>query len=824
MNPIRPGIPFVFTGRRGNLLGVLVLLMSIAGVPYLNPQLRAAPGSFRVEPEAVGLRGRRDTFQILVEEGSGERMIDRTSEALYTTSAPEVVGVSPRGLLEARSDGRATSQVRLGASQRVVDVTVTETGRPGARHFERDVVPVLTRYGCSSSTCHGKAEGQNGFKLSIFSFDPAADYEALIRDSRGRRVNTGAPDLSLLLRKASGDLPHGGGRRFEPDSRPYRALREWIESGAPEGDSTVGVVTGLRIEPAERRFDFGSKQQLRVTAIYEDGRQVDVTAMAKYQSNNEGIATVDEEGLMSVGHHPGQVAIMANYRENFAVCVGIVTGTPTGLAWQAPATRNFVDELVWRKLQKLHVLPSEPASDADFLRRIYIDLVGTLPTSAEARAFLSDEHPQHRERLVDALLKRPEYATYWALRWADLLRVDRGALGSKEAYAYYRWIRSSVAMNKPVDQFARELLTAEGPVAEAPQASLFKAIQDPGKQASAISQVFLGIRIECAECHHHPFDRWSQADYHSMTAFFKQLKWIGAAESQALIAEGPAETTHPRTGEVLAARPLGSTATAAPNTDSRQLLAHWMTAPDNPWFARNVVNRIWAHFLGRGIVEPVDDVRATNPPANEELLAALADHFTTSGYDLKALIKTITTSQVYQLSSTPNASNEQDSQSYSRALLRPIPAEVLLDAISQVTGIPEKFQGVAAGARAIELWDSSVKHEFLRLFGRPARKSACECERVSEPSVSQVLHLMNAPSLHAKLTHEAGQIPRLEREIPDDRELVNELYLTVFNRFPSVEEAAACGNFLAKATGPRRQAAVDLAWSLMNTLEFAFNH
>ena len=808
---------------RRALARVLIGVLAVLALVPSGRRAHAGPVGVHVVPAAVRLDGRRATFQVLVEEGSGEDVLDRTAQAFYESSAPEIVTVSDRGLLEAHGDGEATIRVRVGKTEQVARVLVEET-EERRLEFERDIVPLLTRYGCSSSSCHGKAEGQNGFKLSIFSFDPSADYDALVRDSRGRRVSPGAPDLSLLLRKGINAVPHGGGRRFEAGSRPYQLLREWIEAGAPRGDPRVGVVAGLRLEPAERRFDFGATQQLRVTAIYEDGREADVTAMAKFQSNNEGVATVDEHGLVTIGHHPGQVAVMAGYRENFAVSIGMVTGPADDVAWSAPEAKNFVDEVVWRKLKKLQVRPSQPATDADFLRRVSIDLLGTLPTSGEARAFLSDTGSDRRERLVDALLKRPEYATYWALRWADLLRVDRQALGPKQAYAYYRWIRNNVAANKPFDHFAREILTAEGPVSEAPQANLFRAIKEPGKQASAISQVFLGIRIECAECHHHPFDRWSQSDYHAMTAFFEPLKWIGTKETEALIADGPAEKTHPRTGQVLAARPLGSRVTAPPDTDSRQLLARWMTAPENPWFALNVVNRIWAHFLGRGIVEPVDDIRATNPPANEELLAALADRFIASGYDLQALIKTITSSQVYQLSSHPNASNEQDSQSYSRALLRPIPAEVLLDAVSEVTGVPEKFQGVAAGARAIELWDSSVKHDFLRLFGRPARKTACECERLNEPSVSQVLHLMNAPALHAKLTHEAGRVPRLEREISDDHDLVTELYLTVFSRFPSAQEATSCRDFLARATGPRRQAAVDLAWSLMNTLEFAFNH
>ncbi|MCH8922459.1 MAG: DUF1549 domain-containing protein [Planctomycetes bacterium] len=478
----------------------------------------------------------------------------------------------------------------------------------------------------------------------------------------------------------------------------------------------------------------------------------------------------------------------------------------------------------------LNIVPSPLCDDADFMRRVYLDVIGTLPTAAEARAFLADRRGDRRARLVDALLARPEYADYWAMKWSDLLRVDRQALGHKGAYSFYRWIRNSLATNKPHDQMVRELLTAEGPLSESPQGQFYKVVSRPGDAASTLSQVFLGVRIACAECHHHPFDRWSQDDYYGMQAFFQQVSRKGGPHGEMLIAEGNPETKNPRTGKVVTARPLavGKTgkreATSATSSDRRVKLARWFTAPENPWFAQNLANRLAAHFFGRGLIEPVDDVRETNPPTNPELLAALTRHVVESKFDVKAVIRTITASRTYQLSSQPNETNRNDEQNYSRALLRRPPAEVLLDAICQTTGRGEKFAGVPAGYRAIQLWDSRVDHYFLTLFGRPKRATACQCERNAQPSISQILHLTNSPQIHAKLTHERGTITRLVRNLTDDAKLVEELYLTFFARYPSDEEKQSALDYLKESQPKRRQAAEDLAWSMLNSLEFLFNH
>jgi hypothetical protein len=486
---------------------------------------------------------------------------------------------------------------------------------------------------------------------------------------------------------------------------------------------------------------------------------------------------------------------------------------------------NRIDSLVARKLRKLNIQPSEPADDAEYLRRVYLGVIGTLPTPEESRQFLRDPRSDRRARLVDRLLSRPEFNDYWALQWADLLRVDREALGHKRAYAYYRWIRESIAQHKPLDQFARELVSAEGPLDAVGPASFYKVVSRPGDVASTLGQVFMGVRIACAECHHHPFDRWGQNDYYGMAAFFAPVGLRPSPRGEELLAVGDPATRNPRTGQVVPAHAFDASAVAAASpSERRQALATWLTAPENPWFARNLANRVWAHLMGRGLVEPVDDVRSTNPPSNPELLDELARTLVASKFDLRALIRAITLTRVYSLSSRPNFTNDRDEQNYSRASFKRIEAEVLLDMVCQSTGVGEKFPGVPAGSRAIQLWDSKVPHDFLKLFGRPVRATACECERNVEPSVGQVLHLLNGPEIQAKLAHENGNVARMVRTIADDPELVDELYLTFYSRFPTSAERTVATEHLRHEPGRRRQAAEDLAWTLMNSLEFLFNH
>jgi hypothetical protein len=692
-------------------------------------------------------------------------------------------------------------------------------------HFVNDIVPLLSRYQCNSSGCHGKAEGQNGFRLSIFGFDPAADYASLVTESRGRRVLPSAPEASLLLRKMSGQAAHGGGARIRAGTVAYEAIRGWMAAGMPFGSSDAPHVQTIRVQPTERQLAPHGTQQLRVLAHWSDGRVVDVTTLARFQSNYDALATVDADGLITAGDVPGEAAIMASFMNAMDTC-RVLLPRPERIAdYPKIPEINFVDHHVFAKLRKLTVLPSDLADDATFLRRLYLDVIGTLPTAAEARRFLTDRRPDRRALLVGELLKRPEFADYWALKWADLLRVDRAVLGPKQARAYQLWIRAQLAANVPLDRFARAVITAEGPVNEVPAVNFFKATSKPGTIASTLAQVFLGVRIACAECHHHPYDRWSQADYHGLSAFFSNVRVGKTMTGEMLSVAGLATSRHPRSGEMLFAHPLGEKMPAKMESgDRREELAAWMTSPANSWFSRNLVNRVWAHFLGRGLVEPVDDMRATNPPSNPELLDALAKHLVASKFDLHALIRVITASRTYQLSATPNATNGRDAQNYSRALFKHLPAEVTLDMIAQVTGVPERFRGLPVGTRAIQLWDSKVPHYFLKAFGRTERTSACECERNTEPSVAQVLHLMNAPEIEGKLSHAGGYCAKLVKRQPDDVVLVEELYLTFFARLPGEKEKQAALTHLAANRDKRREAVEDLAWGMLNAIEFVFNH
>ncbi len=792
----------------------------------LAPQAALAAGpSFVVDPPSVKLHGPRAAWSILVHARAADgRLLDATRTAAYRSADPKVARVTSTGVVLAVADGATTVTVDLGGKSASVPVRVEGSRARREFDFENDITPILGRHACNSSGCHGKAGGQNGFQLSVFGFDPVFDHNALVKEGRGRRLVHSAPELSLLLRKVTGQAAHGGGVRFRPGDADYETIRAWIAAGAPLGANVAPAVVSVRVEPRERVLDMKSQQQLRVIACYADGREVDVTGLARFQSNNDGLARVSEDGLVTAGEVPGTAAVLASFR-NVMDTFHVLVPRPGKLdPYPATPEHNFIDKHVFARLRKLNVAPSELCDDATFLRRAYLDVIGTAPTADEARAFLADRRPDRRARLVEELLARPEFADYWALKWADLLRVDRSALGPKQARAYHRWIREQIARNVPWGSFARAVVTAEGPLGEVPAAGFYKATGGSGKSASALAQVFLGVRIACAECHHHPFDRWTQDDYHGMAAYFAGVGVRREGASDVMLAGGVPSAVNPRTRATIFAHALGEKAPEKlPPGDRREELANWLTRPGNPWFARNVANRTWAHFLGRGLVEPVDDVRSTNPPTNPELLDALAAHLVASKYDVKALIRAITASRTYQLSSRPNATNEKDGQNYSRALLRRLPAEVLLDAVSQATGAPERFPGEPPGTRAIQLWDNKVPHYFLNAFGRPERSGSCECERNPEPAVAQVLHLMNSPEIQAKLSHASGTVARLARRFPNDERLLEELYLTFYARFPDAREKKVALAHLARAKD-RRAAVEDLAWSLLASLEFAFNH
>ncbi len=710
--------------------------------------------------------------------------------------------------------------------------------------FELDVQPILAASGCNQGACHGKARGQNGFQLSLLGFDSDFDYAALTQQAHSRRVFLAAPQRSLLLLKASGQLPHGGGVRLEPQGDDYQLLLDWIEQGAPRRLKNEPQLTRVSVAPTEQFMKPGETLPLEVLAYYSDGTERNVTRRTAYQSSEAAIVAVNSAGEVKAGPLPGEATIMVRYMGHIATCsVAIpLEGEVSADFYKQLPRNNFIDGHVWNKLESLHITPSPPCDDAKFLRRAHLDIIGRLPSPEEARAFLADTSPEKRVRLVDALLERPEYADHWSAKWADLLRPNPYRVGMKAVVNYDAWIRAAFRENKPYDAFVRELITARGSVWENGAAVLFRDRREPAEITTLVSQLFLGVRLDCAKCHHHPFEKWGQDDFYSFAAYFARTGHQGQGVSppisggeETIVLKTSGTVEHPLTGEALPARPLfalagsetspGNNSNASPptdNTDPRQELADWVTAPENPYFARVIVNRVWADLLGRGIVEPVDDLRATNPPTNAALLEALANDFRDQKNNLKQLIRTICTSHVYGLSSLPGERNVADRQNYSRHYRTRLRAEVLLDAASDITGQRENFQAMPAESRANEIWTTRVGSVFLDTFGRPNPNQDPPCERLGDPTVTQTLHLMNAPQLHSWVTADSSHAVQLAAsELPVEG-VVEEIYLAVYSRFPDAQEQEIGAALFAEPNITRRRAAEDLMWALLNTPEFVF--
>ncbi len=715
---------------------------------------------------------------------------------------------------------------------------------PPGISFGTDIVPILTKLGCNGGGCHGKATGQNGFKLSLFGFEPEVDYDALVTDARGRRLTTAAPERSLLLLKATSRVPHGGGRRLDESSDDYRMLRDWIAQGATAPRDDDPRLLRVELSPGEQILKPNSSQPLRVTAFFSDNTSRDVTRQAVYQSNEPNIAAVEADGLVKTSSQHGLVSVMARFGEQIATFHAAVPFASDPAKMTVAQSRldqlepklgaSSFDRLLLRQWRRLGVVPSAPADDATFLRRATIDICGSLPTSDEVAEYLADTRSDKRARLIDRLLERPEYASYFALKWADILQ-NRGAgySTSKQRAGttlFAAWIRDSLAANKPYNQFVSELLTASGSQNENPPAIWYRTVRKSPEYVESVAQAFLGVRVQCAQCHHHPTERWSQSDYFGLAAVFSRVgRKGGFADAEVptdeiIFLKERGDVLHPRTGEILKPRPLGgSEFSLGLHDDPRGSLARWMTSADNPFFARTMANRMWAHFLGRGIVHPIDDARSTNPPSNPELLDALAQDFIASGFDVKHLIRVITSSYAYGLESAPHAGNAGDTQTFARFYPRRVTAEVLLDGISQVLDVPTNFPGVSVGTRAIELPDENVAAHFLDVFGRPARMSACECERVDSPALTQALELVNSAEIQRKLTEKSGYAQRLAASDKSHADLASEMFLRVLARRPRPDELKAAVEFLASEPD-RAEACRSLLWSLLATNEFLFNH
>ncbi len=775
------------------------------------------------------LRGADDRLQLVVtgRHATGQ-LRDWTGKVQYQVQPASVVQVDQTGLVTPLGNGKATiTAVAPGGVTAQLQVTVQDYGALLPVNFPNEVVPVFTKFGCNGGGCHGKASGQNGFKLSLLGFTPSEDYEYLVKEGRGRRLFPAAPDRSLLLLKAINAVPHGGGQRLTKDSPEYRLLRRWIAQGMPYGSDKDPVVVRIEVFPKRRLLAPGSRQQLCVTAYYSDGSVRDVTRMAQYDSNNAEVAECSETGLVETQDLPGDAAVMARYQGHVAVFQASV---PLGVKiTQMPPVRNFIDEKVFAKLKESGIPPSPVCDDATFIRRVTIDIAGRLPTLEEVQQFLADKDPHKRDKLIDRLLDSPDYADYFANKWAAVLRIKREAnVTVRSNYAFREWIRQSLLENKPYDQFVREIIAASGEVGQHPPVTWYRHVRQINEQVEDVAQLFLGLRIQCARCHHHPFEKWSQQDYYGMAAFFSRVgRKPGRFPNEERIfhRRGTASATNPKTGRPVPPTGLDAEpANVSPEQDPRHALVDWMTAPDNPFFARALANRYWKHFLGRGIVEPEDDMRVTNPPSNPELLDALAQYFVKSGYDLKALIRTICQSTTYQLSAIPNQYNKQDKQNYSRYYPKRLHAEVLLDAIDQLTGVKTRFGGLPQEVRAVQLPDSGVNNYFLTVFGRPQGDSACECERSSEANLAQSLHLLNSSEINSKITSGNSLARRLAADKRPDAEKVKELYLRAYARYPSQEELEVALQYIEKHKNQKHVAYEDILWTLINTKEFLFNH
>ena len=753
-------------------------------------------------------------------------IIDLTDEVSARIENPEIAMLF-QGRVYGKKAGATRLLVDVQGKQLVVPVSFNPTPIALSPTFYHDIEPILARHQCNSSGCHGKAEGQNGFKLSVFGSDPDFDFESIFLDGRGRRVMTEAPSSSLLAKKISGKISHGGGARI-PDNNPdYQTVIDWISSGALKKNDAIPDVVAVEVQPPFRIIKGGAKQKLTVFATLKDGTRKEVTSHARFFSNHEALAAVDIHGTVSTNEIPGEAVILVTYRNKTSVFRAILPAVHPYTVGKKYSAENWIDQLIQTKLDTLRIPASPLSKDEEFVRRVFLDITGTLPNSSDLKAFLANTSADKRSKLVQDLLNKPAYSDYSALVWSDLLRVDRQTLGTKQAYAYYRWLKNSFSENKPLDKLAFEILSAQGYLDEHPEGSFYKVVKSPGELSSSFAQIFLGVRIACAECHHHPFDKWTQADYLGMQSFFTGVRSKNAGKREILVGENTSPGSNARYKEKVFAHALGQPLPEVqPKGDARQLFAQWVVNPENQWFARNAANRIWAHLFGHGLVEPIDDFRDTNPASHPELLVKLANYLIENKYDAKALIKLITSSETYQRASTPVPGNESDEWNYSRFLLKSMPAEVLFDAISQTTGVPGDFEGYPTGTRAIQLWDSRYQDYFLKVHGRPLRVSSCSCERQKEPGIAQVLHELNSPELHRKLSHEQGKIARLIAGKSTQKEIVEELFLSYFSRFPDKSELELANEVLAKAKDAtsKREALEDLAWGMMNSLEFLFNH
>ena len=780
----------------------------------------------RVHPESLTFEHARD--------GRRVRVSGKTKDGTYVDVTPWATLTPATAGVKVHEDGYifpmavGTTKVVVTVSGVSAELPVEVKGMEAPPvSFVRDVMPLLSHAGCNNGTCHGAAKGKNGFKLSLRGYDPDFDYELLIEDISGRRFNRAFPEQSLMLLKPTSEVPHKGGQVIVPGSRDYELIRQWIAEGASSDVKTTQRVERLEVLPDSAELAVpGMKQQLLVIAHYPDGTTRDVTREAKFTSSLNEVAKITDDGVVTAERR-GETAILTRYEGAYSTNGIIVMGDRSGYKWVQTPEYNYIDTHVHNKLKRMKILPSELCTDEEFVRRIYFDLTGLPPTPEQARSFLADTTASKtkREQLIDTLVETPEFIDHWTHKWADLLQSNRKFLGERGVWLFQQWIHQAIAQNRPYDQFVRDLITATGSTYANPAASYFRVSREYTAAVENTTQLFLGVRFSCNKCHDHPFEKWTQNQYYELGAFFadvnvKQGQLPGDEIVYASYTATPVK--HPRTLAVVEPSvPFGEV--VAETDDKQHMLATWLTSKDNPMFARAGVNRLWSYFMGRGIIEPVDDIRTSNPPSNPELLDALTMDFVDSGFDMKHIMKTVTRSRTYQQSIKTNKWNKSDTINFSHAVARRLTAEQLLDAIGVATGSRPRFQEVPKNFRAVQLPDSKVKDDgFLKLFGRPERETSCECERTTEVSLAHAMNLINGPTVAEALIDPKGRIAQLIKTNQDDRALVEELYLATFSRLPEKNEYAVAVEHIANAES-KEEGAQDLLWALINSPAFLFN-
>jgi hypothetical protein len=826
---------FALTATPALLLAASTTFAAAPTDPAGRAQVIDQPAALLVQPETIALDGPRAVQQVVVSGKYADGSVrDLTAFCDLAVEAKDVADVDATGFVTPKKSGATTLVVKAGPQTARVPVTVKDFDKPKPVSFRHDLIAALNVGGCNQGACHGTPSGKNGFRLSLRGYDPAADYVQLTRDVMGRRTDRMDPEASLIRQKALGRVPHEGGQRFQATSVPARMMRDWLAEGLQDDPPELPALKGATVLPGARVLREPARwQQLAVVAQFADGTSRDVTRLSVFTSSDTAVADVSATGFVEF-HQTGEAAILVRYLEQMVTVRLTYLETKKDFVWANPPESNYVDHFAFAKLKMLSINPSDVCTDQEFVRRAYLDVCGILPTPEETKAFVSSGDKDKRAKLIDALLDRPEYADFWTLKWSDVLRSDRKTIQVKGIHVYQEWIHEHVARNTPFDEVVRELLTASGSTYANPPANYYRIARDPQNLAETTVQLFLGIRMQCAKCHNHPFEKWTQDDYYSTAAFFARVKQKkdtleggtapNAPGAEDIYVERAGEVTQPRSGKVMAPKFMGGpVADVAAGRDRREVFAEWLTRGDNPFFAKSVVNRIWYHLNGRGIVDPVDDFRDSNPAANDELLNALAKDFVANKFDVKHVIRAIMTSRTYQLSAQTNDSNKDDNKYFSHAVTKLLTAEQLLDALCTVTEVPEKYAGLPLGTRAVQLPDGEVNHPFLKTFGQPARELACECERESDSNLAQALQLINGPTVNEKLRAPTNRVGRLLTKKLPDAEILNELYLASLSRPPADGEIKAALDHVNKAAD-KRKAWEDVQWALVNSKEFLFRH